>query len=112
MWLVALALGGLIGVRMLCPGLGLGPASVSVCSPNKLSTRFPISSRSSVQFFCEFLLFVTHLDKPVALSSKVSSMGESEDGTEVIGDFVAREVCRRVLEISRACTLRANKESR
>jgi hypothetical protein len=51
-------------------------------------------------------------DKPVALSSKLSSTGESEDKTAVMEDFVAIEDCKRVLETSSACTLRANKESR
>ena len=95
--------------------LGLGlvvPPSVSVCSPNKLSTRFPISSRSSIQFFCRSLFFIIRFDNPVALCSKPSSAGESEDKTAVIEDFVANEDCKRVFEISSACTLRANKESR
>ena len=88
------------------------PPSVSVCSPNKLSTRFPISSRSSIQFFCRSLFFIIRFDNPVALCSRLSSTGESEDNTAVIEDFVANEDCKRVFEISSACTLRANKESR
>ena len=95
-----------------CPFFGPSPASASVCSPNKLSTRFPISSKSSIQFFCISLLFIIRFDNPVARSSKLSSTGESVDSAVVMEDFVAREDCKRVLEISSACTLRANKESR
>ena len=94
-------------------GIVVGPPSVSVCSsPNKLSTRFPISSRSSIQVFCISLFFIIRFDSPVARSSKPSSAGESEDKTAVIEDFVEYEDCKRVFEISSACTLRANKESR
>ena len=106
MWLVG------PGIRRCCPRPGPRPPSISVCSPNKLSTRFPISSKSSVQTFCKPLPFLIRLDKPVARSSKLSSAGESEDKTAVMDDFVAKEDCNRVLEISSACTLRANKESR
>lgn len=115
LWLIGLVASGIGGSTEICNPclrLGLGPPSVSVRSPNKLSTRFPISSKSSIQFFCKSLLFIIRLDKTVALSSRLSSTGESVDKTAVMEDFVAREDCNRVLEISSACTLRANKESR
>ena len=83
-----------------------------VCSPNKLSTRLPISSKSSIQSFCRSLLFIIRFDNPVALSSKLSSAGESGDKIAVMEDLVEKEDCKRVLETSSACTLRANKESR
>ena len=53
------------------------------------------------------------LDNPVALSSRLSSAGESVDGATVMEEgLVVKEDCKMVLESSSACTLRANNESR
>jgi hypothetical protein len=57
------------------------------------------------------LLFIIRFDNPVALS-ELASASESVDSTAVMEGVVASEDCKSVFEISSACTLRANKESR
>lgn len=82
-----------------------GSRSVERCSE--------MTARSSNQFSCRLELAPIRDDRWCALaSSELSTTGESAARTAESEDCVLMEDWRSALDISRACTLRASRESR